>query len=102
MEQTAFVLILLIIITISAIVIIKIKTNAKLVASKVHLLDEELKNKKNELTNMAIYYYELKKMVANLYVKLKQINYHCKEYGNQTIFSRCLYLYGSKLHIGRN
>ena len=78
-NKQRLILILLIIITISAIVIIKIKTNAKLVASKVHLLDEELKNKKNELTNMAIYYYELKKMVANLYVKLKQINYHCKD-----------------------
>ncbi len=89
-NKQRLILILIIIVTVSTIVITKIKANAKLVASKVQLLDEELKNKRNELTNMAIYYYELKKMVTNLYVKLKQTCLHCKDATvKQTLIGIC-------------
>ncbi len=65
-------LIIIILVSIVTFILIRTRSNARLIAIKAQLLDKELANKREELTNLAIYHYEQKRMIDNLYKNLKQ------------------------------
>lgn len=62
-----------------AFIIIRMKSHTRVMAYKTQLLDNELKNKRGELTNLAIYHYEQKRMIDNLYKNLKQTANSCTD-----------------------
>lgn len=76
-------LIIIIIITVASIFLIKAKSNAKLITLKTELLSKELEGKRDELTNTAIHYYELRSMVGNLYERIRQVINNCKDDGTK-------------------
>lgn len=60
-----------------AFIIIRMKSNVRVMTYKTQLLDNELKNKREELTNLAIYHYEQKRINENLYHELKEATNSC-------------------------
>lgn len=73
-NRQKLVFIIIILITSGAFILIKIRSNARMIAFKAEVLDKELKGKREELTNLAIYYFEQRGMTDNLYKNLKQIS----------------------------
>lgn len=73
-NRQKLVLIVIILITSGAFILIKIRSNARMIAYKAQVLDKELKGKREELTNLAIYYFEQRGATDNLYKNLKQIS----------------------------
>lgn len=70
-------MIVIIILILGAFVLIKIRSNTRMIAFKAKVLDNELKSKREEITNLAIYYFEQRRMTDNLYKNLKQISNAC-------------------------
>lgn len=73
-NKQKLVLIFIIVVIAGAFVLIKIRSNARMIAFKAQVLDKELKGKREELTNLAIYQFEQRGVTDHLYKNLKQIS----------------------------
>ena len=73
-NKQKLVLIFIIVVIAGAFILIKIRSNARMIAFKAHVLDKELKGKREELTNLAIYQFEQRGVTDHLYKNLKQIS----------------------------
>lgn len=78
-NKQRLIFIIIIVVVVLAIIILKFRSDAKLIASKARLLDKELEGKRNELMNIAICFYELRSTISNLNKKLKQIYNRCSD-----------------------
>lgn len=55
-------------------IVVRMKMKARIAAAEAKVLSKDLDMKREQLTNMAIYFYEQKRMTDSLYVTLKQIS----------------------------